>query len=579
MMRSLYSGVSGLKNHQTRMDVVGNNISNVNTTGFKSGRVTFADTLSQTLTGASAATDNRGGTNPKQIGLGSQISAVDLLFTDGSVQSTGVNTDLCLSGNGLFVVGEGTNVYYTRNGNFSFDKDGNYCTDDGLKVKGWMADNNGKIDTTKGETYIKIPADSTMPATATTKINYSSNLQSSAAMITKISGGQQVLTPISSSTTAGTSYTGAYGKTLKLTYANGVTAASVSSGTYTVGSTTATTIDSGKITIATGSTATVVATLEDSSTTPPTTSTTTLTGIAGTYTIGDVYPAGASTKIKSFSVTDTLNQIDQNYESYKASTGNAATITLNDGTTQVMTSGSYVLGYSLPVTTTVTVYDSLGNKHDVPIYFTKTEENSTTGNNWLVQINLDGTGTTTSGSTSFALADTALNFTTTGKYNSGNGSLILTLNNGATGTQTVTVDLSALTQYAGSTTAFGSNDGNADGKLKSISVDSSGIITGTYTNGVNKQEAQVAVAQFNNAAGLTKVGGSLYSVSNNSGKANIKTAAALGCTITPSALEMSNVDLASELSDMIITQRGFQSNSKIITVSDEMIETLVNMKR
>ena len=104
MMRSLYSGVSGLKNHQTRMDVVGNNISNVNTTGFKSSRVTFSDTLSQTLSGASAPTDNTGGTNPKQIGLGSSVSSIDTLFTDGSVQNTGKNTDLCLSGDVLFVV-------------------------------------------------------------------------------------------------------------------------------------------------------------------------------------------------------------------------------------------------------------------------------------------------------------------------------------------------------------------------------------------------------------------------------------------------------------------------------------------
>ena len=107
MMRSLFSGVSGLKNHQTRMDVVGNNISNVNTTGFKSSRATFTDMLSQTLNGASAPTGTIGGTNPKQIGLGSSVSSIDLLFTNGSVQSTGKNTDLALSGSGLFVVSDG----------------------------------------------------------------------------------------------------------------------------------------------------------------------------------------------------------------------------------------------------------------------------------------------------------------------------------------------------------------------------------------------------------------------------------------------------------------------------------------
>ena len=157
--------------------------------------------------------------------------------------------------------------------------------------------------------------------------------------------------------------------------------------------------------------------------------------------------------------------------------------------------------------------------------------------------------------------------------------MVLTLKNGATGTQNVTLDLSKLTQYSGKSTVNGTPDGNAAGTLSSVSVDSSGIITGTYTNGVKQTEAQVAVAQFTNASGLTKTGNSLYQESNNSGTANVKTAADLGVTITPSALEMSNVDIANEFSDMIITQRGFQSNSKIITVGDEMLETLINMKR
>ena len=139
--------------------------------------------------------------------------------------------------------------------------------------------------------------------------------------------------------------------------------------------------------------------------------------------------------------------------------------------------------------------------------------------------------------------------------------------------------MSKITQYAGNNTINGTADGNAAGTLKSVSVDSSGIITGTYTNGVKQAEAQVAVAQFTNAAGLTKTGSSLYQESNNSGTSNIKTATDLGVTMTPSALEMSNVDIANEFSDMIITPRGFQSNSKIITVSDEMLETLINIKR
>ena len=126
MIRSMYSAVSGLKGHQTRMDVVGNNIANVNTTGFKASRVTFADMISQNLSGASSPTGTIGGVNPKQIGLGMSVAATDLLYTNGSVQQTGKNTDVAISrGDGLFIVSRGEQKYYTRNGAFSFDAEGN----------------------------------------------------------------------------------------------------------------------------------------------------------------------------------------------------------------------------------------------------------------------------------------------------------------------------------------------------------------------------------------------------------------------------------------------------------------------
>ena len=167
MMRSLFSGVSGLKAHQTGMDVIGNNIANVNTTGFKSSRTTFADTLQQTLTGASAPGDTVGGTNPKQIGLGTGVASIDMLFTDGSVQSTGKNTDLCLSGNGLFVVKNGNQTYYTRDGAFEFDSAGNYVLpSSGLYVQGWTA-TDGVLNTTGAVGNINIPAGKSMASNAT----------------------------------------------------------------------------------------------------------------------------------------------------------------------------------------------------------------------------------------------------------------------------------------------------------------------------------------------------------------------------------------------------------------------------
>ena len=141
------------------------------------------------------------------------------------------------------------------------------------------------------------------------------------------------------------------------------------------------------------------------------------------------------------------------------------------------------------------------------------------------------------------------------------------------------MNLAAITQYSGTSTIAADSDGHAAGTLASVDIDSTGVITGTYTNGVRQKEAQIAMAQFNNPSGLTKMGGNLYQESNNSGTRTISGASDIGTELTTSALEMSNVDLADQFSDMIITQRGFQSNSKMITVSDEMLETLINMKR
>lgn len=680
MMRSLYSGVSGLKNHQTRMDVVGNNISNVNTTGFKSSRVTFSDTLNQTLSGASAPTDNLGGTNPKQIGLGSATSSIDTLFTDGSVQSTGVNTDLCLSGNGLFVVKNGDSVYYTRNGNFKFDASGYYVNSDGLKVQGWMADDSGNLYTTGATGEIKIPAGKTMEAASTKTETYTGNLNSATAgytiggiLVNYADGTSETVTSynptkelvdtitltlssgenVTLDATAGYSFKAGDTVDQKILYTSkiqsvkanatgGVTNlqlgtgsavnsingkgntafvpnATFNSGSFAVGgkftlsgtitNVTANGTGAGDVDVevlvdyGNGQTETVVFNVP-----PP---------LTGTYAIGD--PFSVSLPIESFDaqtgaevVTEngktatltaglTVNSADQMYQrvgtladgkilaistkAHEIYTNNgkevsSTTITTTDGQTLSGLIGKDYASNDVfypSATTTATVYDSLGNAHAVQVLFTKTGENTwelalAGGGDSITIDEKDGTATTVT------LTKTELKFDRNGAYVSGSGSLECTYTNGAS-TQDVALNLAALTQYSGSTTAFASNDGNAAGTLKSVSIDSSGVITGTYTNGINRQEAQVAIAQFNNASGLTKNGNSLYVESNNSGTPNIGTINALGCSVTPSALEMSNVDMASELTDMIVTQRGYQSNSKIITVSDELLETLINMKR
>lgn len=579
MMRSLFSGVSGLKAHQTGMDVIGNNIANVNTTGFKSSRTTFADTLSQTLTGASAPGDTVGGTNPKQIGLGTGVASIDLLFTDGSVQSTGKNTDLCLSGNGLFVVKNGNQTYYTRDGAFEFDSAGNYVLpSSGLYVQGWMA-TDGVLSTNGSAGNITIPAGKSMASKSSSVATYANNLNAAALTIKSITGGAVTATNTNNYTAAGDSASATATYPVTLTLKDGTTA-TVTSGTYSVSGTYTQDITTGAVTKSADNK--VKLTLSDGTTVDDASLT---NGKA--YTVGTVYNGGTAT-ITSISTSSEITAMSQDStKSATASKANPITLTMSDGTTVTQTSGSYTVDNSLPVTTTLTVYDSLGNAHNVPVYFTKTKTDTTglTGNEWTVSLATDVTAATSTlseddgSTTTLNMAPVTLQFDTNGKFVSGNGTSTLTLTNGSGTNQQVTLDLTSLTQYAGKSTVNGSADGNAAGTLSSVSVDSSGIITGTYTNGVKQAEAQVAIAQFTNASGLEKNGNSLYQESNNSGTANVKTASDLGVTITPSALEMSNVDIANEFSNMIVTQRGFQSNSKIITVGDEMLETLINMKR
>lgn len=556
MMRSLYSGVSGLKNHQTRMDVIGNNISNVNTTGFKSGRVTFADTLSQNLSGAAAPQGGQGGTNPKQIGLGSVVSSIDTIFTDSSPQTTGVNTDLCLSGNGLFIVSSSKGTYYTRNGNFRFDKEGNYVNADGYFVQGWMAAKPGEaINTLTEPGKITIPAGKSMAGEASSVSKFTQNLNSEEPLIKGMSltlaDGRVVASPVTgTSFKIGDSYQPKV-SSVTLTLTDGATPPTLttvtesSGGPYVLGGNYGTgtpplKIDAMTVAVDDGTTLSVPA------------------GSTTGYTIGDPY--GTSSDIESI------------------------TLKLADGTTTTETSGAYTIDHSRPLTTVMTVYDSLGGAHEITVYLTKTSVSSTTGNQWTASINLDGTGIQTideqdGTTTTVTMKDQIIQFNVNGGYDTGGIAATLELNNGAGTNQSVKMDFTGLTQYASSNTAFASADGHAPGTLKSVSIDAAGVITGTYTNGLNIQEGQVAIAQFNNAAGLTKVGNSLYTESNNSGVPNVGTINGLGCEVIPSALEMSNVDMANELTDMIVTQRGFQSNSKIITVSDELLETLINMKR
>ena len=180
MLRSLFSGISGLRSHQTMLDVTGNNIANVNTTGFKASQVQFQDTLSQMLQGAGGGQDGVGGTNPAQVGLGVRVAGITTSFTQGAVQSTGRSTDMMIQGDGFFVVRKGAETFYTRAGSFDFDATGQMVLPgDGALVQGWVAV-NGVIDTNAALTDLRVPAGTTMAAVASTSSELKGNLDQAA---------------------------------------------------------------------------------------------------------------------------------------------------------------------------------------------------------------------------------------------------------------------------------------------------------------------------------------------------------------------------------------------------------------
>ena len=705
MMRSLFSGISGLKGHQTRMDVVGHNISNVNTTGFKASRVTFADTLYQTTSGSSAPQGNLGGINPKQIGLGANVASIDTVFGDASVQGTGKNTDVALAGNGLFMVKNNSGTYYTRSGAFEFDANGNYVmSGNGSFVQGWMARENGELVTTEQPGNITIKAGKSMQPQMTTSATYLNNLNADtkgyeiASIVAKYKDGTQKslasykqgnVGVMSLGTDKGRSVTldddvadykfmtnaplagkrlfkttttslNPNGHNIGLTLKNDPTTFSIqeqngttfsdiefdvnTGGPYSIGQQFTFTgeIDTDGVTTSGSNPGLTELTLKNAKIlNPDGTVLKTLTNKVKvkvptppsfTYRDGDTpkfgmtiskmeaeedvkitTPNSYSNEAKldgnecthpasspKFAATQryVVTEKDQDYiykgrlngddgivKSVTRTPKEETSVTLTMKNGQVFTgavNGEYKVGemYYPPSVTTFTVYDSLGGAHSVPLTFRKTGANE-----W--DMSLGGSDTYTykeanGMEVTATLTKTTLKFDQTGRYVSGDATVSMTYKREGEEEpkqHKVTVSLGALTQYSGSSTIKAESDGNAEGVLKSVSIDKTGTITGVYSNGKIKAEAQLAVAQFNNPAGLTRSGGNLFETSNNSGAANVKTATDLGCTITPSALEMSNVDIADQFSDMIVTQRGFQANSKTITVGDEMLETLINMKR
>ena len=463
MMRSLYSGVSGMQNHQTRMDVIGNNVANVNTTGFKKGRVDFQDMISQQLSGAAAPTTEVGGVNPKAVGLGVQVAAINTIFTQGNLQTTGVSTDIAIQGNGFFVLKDGEESFYTRAGAFGVDRDGTLVNPaNGMRVQGWMArDLNGEqiIQTAASPTDLVIPLGSKDPAHATENVNFACNLNKNTPEILE-----------------------------------GASAADIAKGTWNT---------EFKIYDSFGNEH--------------------LLAVSFTRVVGNPNQWEASVQVDPENAEYTQTRIglgttDGMRNTFRVNFDNHGTLQSVTDSAGIMTNpeGEIVLQASF------TVPDANPDED---------------GNPYRQTFNI---------------------------------------NLGTIGSQRNTVTQSAAQS---STKAF-YQDGYTMGYLDNFKIDSSGIITGVYSNGTSRKIGQIAMATFTNQGGLEKAGDNTYVESNNSGIANIGESGIAGKgKLLAGALEMSNVDLTEQFTDMITTQRGFQSNAKTIQTSDTMLETVLSLKR
>lgn len=463
MMRSLYSGVSGMQNHQTRLDVIGNNVANVNTTGFKRGRVNFQDMISQQLSGAARPTTEVGGVNPKEVGLGVMTASIDTIFTQGNLQSTGVSTDVAIQGNGFFILKNGEESFYTRAGAFGLDSEGTLVNPaNGMRVQGWMAEelNGEMVLNTAGSTEdIIIPVGTKDPAKATQNVNFACNLNKNTPEIL-----------------------------------DGASPADIAKGTWA--------------------------------------------------TEQKIYDSFGNQHTLSVSFTRVVGNPNQ-WE---------VTVNVNpDGET--------------PTETRVGLGTTDGTENTFLVNF---------DNNGTLLSVMDSAGNMTNPEGEVILQTS---FNVPGANPDENGNPYrqnLNINLGTIGSQKNTITQSA---SQSSTKAF-YQDGYTMGYLDNFKIDSTGTITGVYSNGTNRIIGQLALASFTNQGGLEKAGENTYVESNNSGMANIGVSGIAGKgSLLAGSLEMSNVDLTEQFTDMIVTQRGFQASSKTIQTADTLLDTVMNLKR
>jgi flagellar hook protein FlgE len=703
MLRSLYSGISGLNANAVEMDVVGNNIANANTVGYKSSRVTFREMLTQNLSGASRpVSGQRGGINAMQIGLGSSVGTIDTRFQQGALQSTGLVSDLALQGDGFFMLSDGVGTSYTRAGAFGLDGE-NYMVDpgSGLRLQGVMAGADGTV-TAGSWTDIHIDPSMTVPAMPTDTVQLYGNLDVDSEAQGSILESNHMMAA-ASGTDLLTSMYAQDGDAMSLQDSDriamtgmvdtGAGAVSLDIPPFVIGSTTpgegGTTLDelvtwiedqiaampefnpgevtvtleaNGSLTLANASGAASLMNLQlsvpgnsdfngtfnfsntiDPGGTGTTADTTTQGEIRAAATSDDLLTAvfnsrgeslglnvdllnpqttltidgtvGASEAPSYDLVVDDTTTVEDFMTGLQIAFGVSSDPVSIDGNGEIIIRGDIGTENALgqvdirevgevnptletsfdfvqtqqaddgqEFTMASTVYDSLGNTHNVRFNFTK----RVGLNEWAWTAEMEGNEVITEG------GNGTVSFTENGeviafRYADDAGQMSFTPQaTGAQGAETVSFQIDAgqlgefngLSQFSAPSDLQSLANGYPPGDLLDFEISTDGTIIGRFSNDTMQTLARVGIARFANNEGLLKAEGNTYQLSSNSGEALTSFAGNnVGTMVISGALEGSNVDLTAELTNLVIAQRAFQANARVVTTGDQILQEIVSMVR
>lgn len=553
-LTSLYTGISGMDASGTALSVIGDNIANMNTYGFKASRVSFGDVLSSSLTS---------GTSNSQVGRGVLLSGVTPSFSQGSFETTGNALDMAIDGDGFFIVKDNAGTFYTRVGEFRLQKDGTMVNTDGLAAQGFMYTAAGIPTGVVSDISVSATTSSTRP---TANFTVSANLDASAVIVDT----EKVLFGASDNLDSGEA------NVVIGTGAGEFDPADPDAGNASYSDTVTVYDQTG-----TAQTATVyfIKTAADTWSWYAYDDPTGAATADGTGIIAFTAGATTSTGVATFNfVAGSPQSISFDFSNISTAAAANSTTPVEDGYTLTADNAADVANFS----TAVTVFDSLGNSRVVTVYFKKTREIAS-GNQWNWYAILDAANSSTGVATiQSSVSGELMQFDNTGSLTTSDSSDVnFNFGGGAASDQIIKLNFTNFTQYASaSETIFQSQDGFPAGSLTTMSISQEGVISGIFTNGQIKPIAKLAMAKFTAPTALTKYGRNLFSESFDSGQAIIGTAnqAGLG-RIMANSLELSNVDLAREFVNMISAQRGFQANSRVITATDQLLQELVSMVR